>query len=147
MLLHTRKISGLTLRALVLTIYATTPAIAAPATASTKATPTSLQPNVPYTDSNPNGVLWTAPVRGDVVLSGKGKEPRPSPERSGTGASILGPDNLPIDLQNADALAPPTTDNGQVLNFKWPFSMSHNKLKNGGWARQQNGMFAPDGAP
>lgn len=24
-------------------------------------------------------------------------------------------------------------------NFKWPFSMSHNRLQTGGWARQQNG--------
>jgi hypothetical protein len=24
------------------------------------------------------------------------------------------------------------------LNFKWPFSLSHNRLATGGWARQQN---------
>lgn len=25
-------------------------------------------------------------------------------------------------------------------NAKWPFSLSHNRLQTGGWARQQNGM-------
>lgn len=89
----------------------------------------SLQPNVPYTDSNPNEVLWTptSPKR------------RPQPIRSGKGAPLLGPENIPLELQNADLLAPPTTDNGQVKNFKWPFSFSHQKLMNGGWSRQQTG--------
>lgn len=26
-------------------------------------------------------------------------------------------------------------------NVKWPFSLSHNRVQDGGWARQQNGMF------
>jgi len=26
-------------------------------------------------------------------------------------------------------------------NAKWPFSLSHNRLQTGGWARQQNGML------
>ncbi|KIM43551.1 hypothetical protein M413DRAFT_68938 [Hebeloma cylindrosporum] len=86
-----------------------------------------LQPHVPYTDSNPNEILWTpsSPKR------------RPQPLRSGEGASLLGPENIPLELQNADLLAPPTTDNGQVKNFKWPFSFSHARLKDGGWSRQQ----------
>ncbi|KDR70226.1 hypothetical protein GALMADRAFT_76394 [Galerina marginata CBS 339.88] len=86
-----------------------------------------LQPDVPYTDSNPNKVLWT-PTSGKF----------PQPERAGLGASILGPQNVPMDRQNADLLAPPTTDNGEVRNFKWPFSFSHSRLTHGGWARQQN---------
>lgn len=36
---------------------------------------------------------------------------------------------MPIELQNADSLAPPFADNGQVSNFKWAFSLSHNKMK------------------
>ncbi|KAJ3513533.1 hypothetical protein NLJ89_g2892 [Agrocybe chaxingu] len=87
----------------------------------------SLQPLVPYIDSNTNNVLWT-PTDGG----------HPQPRRGNLGASILGPTNSPLGLQNADTLAPPTTDNGEVKNFKWPFSLSHNKLKEGGWARQQN---------
>jgi len=62
----------------------------------------------------------------------------PEAIRGPTGNKVLGPQNIPIDLQNPDALAPPTTDNGDVRNFKWPFSLSHNRLATGGWARQQN---------
>lgn len=36
-------------------------------------------------------------------------------------------------------MAPPTTDAGSVLNAKWSFSLSHNRVQNGGWAREQNG--------
>lgn len=106
---------------------------------------TSLQPDVPFTSSDPNDVLWTPTVYkgrigsgSDLDLSG-GRTKRPEPVRNLAGAVILGPENLPMELQNADALAPPSTDNGQVSNFKWPFSLSHNKVKKGGWARQQNG--------
>jgi hypothetical protein len=111
---------------------------------------TSLQPDVPFTSSDPNDVLWTPTVYkgrigfeskgsgSDLDLSG-GSTKRPEPVRNLAGAAILGPENLPMELQNADALAPPSTDNGQVSNFKWPFSLSHNKIKKGGWARQQNG--------
>ena len=89
-----------------------------------------LQPHIPYTDSNPNEILWTpsSPKR------------RPQPLRSGEGATLIGPENIPLELQNADLLAPPTTDSGQVKNFKWPFSFSHSKLKDGGWSRQQTGQ-------
>jgi len=110
---------------------------------------TSLQPDVQFADTDPNDILWTPTVyKGRIVTESKDPDGlasdsglRPQPVRGATGAVILGPENLPIELQNADALAPPTTDNGQVSNFKWPFSMSHNKLKKGGWARQQNGGF------
>lgn len=87
-----------------------------------------LQPDVPYTDSNPNKQLWHPDSNVD-----------PEPIRGDLGATVMGPDNKPLDLQNADSLAPPTTDHGSVPNFKWPFSLSHNKLEDGGWARQQNG--------
>jgi hypothetical protein len=112
---------------------------------------TSLQPDVPFAGTDPNDVLWTPTVyKGRIVTESKGSSDgdeglpaklRPQPVRGGSGAAILGPENLPIELQNADALAPPSSDNGRVSNFKWPFSLSHNKLKKGGWARQQNGVF------
>ncbi|KAF8908179.1 RmlC-like cupin domain-containing protein [Gymnopilus junonius] len=86
-----------------------------------------LQPDIPYANSDPNNVLWT-PASGKV----------PRPERAGMGGSILGPQNIPLDLQNADLLAPPSTDNGDVDNYKWPFSLSHNRIMSGGWSRQQN---------
>ncbi|KAK2460171.1 hypothetical protein APHAL10511_007850 [Amanita phalloides] len=62
----------------------------------------------------------------------------PQPLRSTLGASINGPQNIPLELQNSDTLAPPTTDHGSIPNPKWSFSQSPNRLSNGGWARQQN---------
>ncbi len=52
--------------------------------------------------------------------------------------SILGPDNVPLDEENPDLITPPSTDQGEVPNLKWPFSLSHNRLSEAGWARQQN---------
>ncbi|KAF8178915.1 RmlC-like cupin domain-containing protein [Pholiota molesta] len=98
---------------------------------SVTAAPTSsdipLQPHVEYTSSNPNTVLW-----------GPDSNITPEPIRNNLGAPLLGPHNVAIELQNADLLAPPTTDNGNVQNYKWPMSASHTKLKEGGWTRQQN---------
>ncbi|CEL57297.1 oxalate decarboxylase [Rhizoctonia solani AG-1 IB] len=62
----------------------------------------------------------------------------PEPIRGSKGAKILGPQNVPLDRQNPDFLASPSTDSGTVSNVKWPFSLSHNRVQDGGWARQQN---------
>ncbi|KAK7467478.1 hypothetical protein VKT23_004531 [Stygiomarasmius scandens] len=49
---------------------------------------------VPFASTNPNVPLW-----------GPDSDPSvPAPERNQLGASILGPDNTPIDLQNPDLL-------------------------------------------
>lgn len=122
------------------------PAISPSSTSSTTSkTPARIQPHVAYTDSNPNDELWIAP---EWELDSDGspltppptlKQSLPQPQRDALGATILGPHNVAMELQNADALAPPTTDHGSVKNFKWPYSFSHNRLANGGWARQQNG--------
>ncbi|KAJ6542418.1 putative oxalate decarboxylase/oxidase [Mycena sp. CBHHK59/15] len=82
-----------------------------------------------HSNSDSNSPSWNA----DSKIT-------PQPIRRPFGATILGPHNVPIELQNPDSLAPPTTDNGQVPNMKWPFALSHNRLANGGWARQQNGV-------
>ncbi|KAI0063333.1 oxalate decarboxylase [Artomyces pyxidatus] len=82
---------------------------------------------VPPASSNPNGPAF--PLSADVETSAI---------RGSLGGSILGPQNIPIQQQNPDLLAPPTTDNGDVSNAKWPFALSHNRLQTGGWARQQN---------
>ncbi|TFK94078.1 oxalate decarboxylase [Polyporus arcularius HHB13444] len=76
---------------------------------------------------DPNYVLWDEDSTTD-----------PQGVRDTYGASIMGPQNVPIALQNPDLLAPPTTDQGSVQNAKWPFALSHNRLQTGGWARQQN---------
>ncbi|KAJ7269716.1 putative oxalate decarboxylase/oxidase [Mycena rebaudengoi] len=81
----------------------------------------------PAAPSEPNPQSWTA----DSRLT-------PQPIRGSVGASILGPQNIPMELQNPDSFAPPTTDSGQVSNMKWSFSLSRNRLEHGGWSRQQN---------
>ena len=52
---------------------------------------------------DPNGILWTE--TSNIM---------PEPIRGSLGTSILGPQNVPLDLQNADLLAPPSTDSGFV---------------------------------
>lgn len=61
-------------------------------------------PTVPYASDDPNYWLWTA----------NSIDTNPQPIREGLGASILGPQNIPLEIENSDALAPPTTDNGVV---------------------------------
>ncbi|KAI0073871.1 oxalate decarboxylase [Panus rudis PR-1116 ss-1] len=84
-------------------------------------------PTVPFASDDPNGILW-GPDDPDV----------PQPIRGSLGATILGPQDVGLDRENADLLAPPTTDSGSISNAKWPMSLSHNRLQTGGWARQQN---------
>lgn len=38
---------------------------------------------------------------------------------------------------------PPCLTDPYRGNAKWPFSLSHNRLQTGGWARQQNGKNQP----
>ncbi|KZT13247.1 oxalate decarboxylase [Laetiporus sulphureus 93-53] len=81
---------------------------------------------------NANNVLWSTTSGGD-----------PQPIRGSLGATILAQQNVDLDRQNPDALAPPTTDHGTIPNIKWPFSLSPNRLQTGGWARQQNVQQMP----
>ncbi|KAH7344215.1 oxalate decarboxylase [Rhizoctonia solani] len=109
----------------------------APTSASSSVTPSSTStptsdaaqpsPTVAYASDDPNGSLLNQYQSG-----------APEPERGSTGANILGPQNIPLELESPDFLAPPSTDSGSVENVKWPFSLSHNRVQDGGWARQQN---------
>jgi len=58
------------------------------------------------------------------------------PIRGTKGADIVGPRNLEIEKQNPDIFLPPETDNGGIPNLKYPFAMAHNRLEDGGWARE-----------
>src|SRR3982751_6405234 len=49
------------------------------------------------------------------------------------GATVLGPDNVPVGLQNPGA---PPTDSGSMPNLKFSFAAAHNRLLPGGWARE-----------
>ncbi|KAF9456571.1 oxalate decarboxylase [Collybia nuda] len=100
------------------------------ATASPSATVSAPRPSntVEFASTEPNGPLWDETIPTD-----------PEPLRDGLGAPIIAhTSDVILDKQNSDLLAPPTTDHGSVQNAKWPFSLSHNRLQTGGWARNQN---------
>ncbi|KAM5530414.1 hypothetical protein V8D89_015925 [Ganoderma adspersum] len=88
--------------------------------------------SVPYASDDPNARLWEP----NTHL-------KPEPTRESLGADVIGPENIPLELENADLLAPPTTDHGEIANAKWSFDLSHNRLEPGGWARQQNLKVMP----
>ncbi len=60
----------------------------------------------------------------------------PEPIRGKEGAPVLGPSNAPREAEDPDRLAPPKTDHGTLPSLKWSFCDSHNRLQEGGWARQ-----------
>lgn len=60
----------------------------------------------------------------------------PQPIRGSHGADDPGPRNIALDKMNPNILLPPVTDNGGMPNLKFPFSMAHNRLEDGGWARE-----------
>ncbi len=47
-----------------------------------------------------------------------------------------GPTNAVVDAQNPSSTAPPATDAGSVPVFKYPFSLAHKRLHEGGWSRE-----------
>ncbi|WP_428484750.1 oxalate decarboxylase family bicupin [Rhodopila sp.] len=71
-----------------------------------------------------------------TLAQGAGQGDVPQPIRGNTGGTDPGPRNAAADRDNPDLLAPPPTDAGDIPNLKWPFSLSHNRLQDGGWARQ-----------
>jgi oxalate decarboxylase len=58
------------------------------------------------------------------------------PIRGKEGATILGPRNRPVELQNPDLLVPPSTDAGTIPNLKYSYAAAHNRVLSGGWARE-----------
>lgn len=46
------------------------------------------------------------------------------------------PRNPALAAENQDSVTPPVTDHGNVQPFKYPFSVSHKRTEEGGWARQ-----------
>jgi len=64
------------------------------------------------------------------------KSSEPQPIHGLHGADDPGPRNIALDKMNPNILTPPTTDNGGMPNLKFPFSMAHNRLEDGGWARE-----------
>lgn len=60
----------------------------------------------------------------------------PEPIRGQEGATIVGPRNPEIEKQNLVSLLPPPTDHGSLPNLKFSFSAAHNRIEDGGWARE-----------
>src|SRR6202011_3265981 len=67
----------------------------------------------------------------------------PQPIRGKEGGTDPGPRNIALDRQNPDILAPPRTDAGTIPNLWFPFSGAHNRLLEGGWARQVTARELP----
>lgn len=59
------------------------------------------------------------------------------------GATIAGPRNPEVEAQNPDILLPPITDHGGIPNLKFPMAMAHNRLEDGGWAREVTARECP----
>jgi oxalate decarboxylase len=64
------------------------------------------------------------------------RDGKPYPTRNDPSASDPGPTNPPVDAQNADSFLPPSTDAGGVKTFKYPFSLAHKRMQEGGWSRE-----------
>ncbi|GJJ10006.1 hypothetical protein Clacol_004232 [Clathrus columnatus] len=109
---------------------------AAPAPPHSTSTPTKTSTSTAATSSFTAGLTSDDP--NDSFINEFQNE-TPEAIRGSLGATVIGPQNIDLDRQSADFLAPPSTDAGSVPNAKWPFSLSHNRLQTGGWARQQNG--------
>lgn len=73
------------------------------AVASSAGAPPPPAATVPLASDDPNPILFLPDT--DII---------PTAQRGQLGASVIGPQNVPIDRQNADLLAPPTTDHGTV---------------------------------
>ena len=62
-------------------------------------------------------------------------------ERSSS--SPTGRKNQPLHDENLDSVLPPNTDHSNVLPFKYPFSYSHKRVEEGGWARRMTVQDLP----
>lgn len=58
------------------------------------------------------------------------------PVRGKEGGTVLGPRNLAREAESADRVRPPKTDHGTLPSLRWSFCDSHNRISEGGWARQ-----------
>ena len=74
-------------------------------TPSTTSATSSPSPTVPYASDDPNTEPWGPNSSSDV---------NPQPIRGPTGGTILGPQNIPLELQNPSLLASPSTDHGDL---------------------------------
>src|SRR5260370_3963989 len=81
------------------------------------------------------GALAGVSAVGNVFAQGQASNGATKPG-SDRDASEPGPKNAPLDAENVDSRNPPPTDAGGVQTFKYPFSIAHKRLHQGGWSRE-----------
>ncbi|CAE6418028.1 unnamed protein product [Rhizoctonia solani] len=120
---------------LALATYASVSPAGLSASTSTS-TPPSLTPSSTSTSdaSLPSPTVASASDDPNGSLLNQYQNGTPESERGTAGASILGPQNISLEQESPSFMAPPPTDSGSM----WPFALSHNRVQDGGWARQQN---------
>ena len=71
------------------------------------------------------------------------KNPQPIRQSDGKGYYVRGPHNIERDRQNPDLLVPPATDHGTLANMRFSYDDVHNRLEEGGWAREVTNRELP----
>ena len=84
------------------------------------------------------GVSSGALVAAGILSAEKlaGQDPSAYKAKSDRSASDPGPTNPAVDAANPDSNNPVPTDAGGVETFKYPFSIAHKRLQEGGWSRE-----------
>lgn len=67
----------------------------------------------------------------------------PIRKTDGKGWIDHGPRNYSRDVENPDILVPPPSDNGTLSNLRFSFSDAHQRLEEGGWAREISNRELP----
>jgi len=83
-----------------------------------------------------NSTVLVTALGGLSELASAQQEPANAEKVSDKSKSDPGPRNAVLDAQNPDSAAPPATDEGSVPTFKYPFSLAHKRLYEGGWSRE-----------
>lgn len=73
----------------------------------------------------------------------KSEDLNPIRKSDGKGWEDHGPRNLSRDFENPDVLVPPSTDHGTMPNLRFSFSDAHQRLEEGGWAREVTNRELP----
>jgi len=69
--------------------------------------------------------------------------PQPVRPSDNKGWLELGPRDIWRDRENPDIMVPPATDHGTMANLKYSFSDAHQRLEQGGWAREVTNREIP----
>ena len=75
------------------------------------------------------GAAAAAATMGGAALASTGASQPP-------GLASPGVRNAPLDNENPDSLAPPSTDAGDLPNLKFSFDVAHTRISSAGWSRQ-----------